>query len=79
MVAITEAIKIRNSQIYMNEMEDRLQKVMKTKISNYTNKCANLKDHSRVIPLDDLGRKALKAYFRKNKVQEQDTKLLSII
>jgi len=49
-------------------MEDKLQKVMKNRISNYINKCTNLKDNSRVIPLDDLGRKALKAYFRKNKV-----------
>lgn len=49
-------------------MEDKLQKAIKGRINNYVNKCTNLKDNSRVIPLDDIGRKALKAYFRKHKV-----------
>lgn len=79
LIAINEAIKIRNSQIYMNEMEDKLHKAMRSKLNNYVSKCTNLKDQSRVIPLDDIGRKALKTYFRKNKVPEQDSKLLSII
>ena len=52
---------------------------MKGRISHYVSKCTNLKDQSKVIPLDDIGRKALKTYFRKNKVPEQDKKLLSII
>lgn len=63
----------------MNEMEDKLHKAMRPKLNNYVSKCTNLKDQSRVIPLDDIGRKALKTYFRKNKVPEQDSKLLSII
>lgn len=41
---------------------------MKGKLNNYITKCSNLKDHSRVIPLDDIGRKALKAFFKKSKV-----------
>jgi site-specific recombinase XerD len=54
---------------------------MKSKLNTYVTKCSNLKDHKRVIPLDDIGRKALKAYFKKNKdkVPERDSKLLSII
>jgi hypothetical protein len=32
-----------------------------------------------LIPLDDIGRKALKIYFKKNKVPEIDNKMLSII
>ena len=60
-------------------MEDKLQKAMKGRINNYINKCANLKDQSKVIPLDDIGRKALKTFFKKNKVPQQDTKFLSII
>lgn len=45
-----------------------MHKSIKTKVNNYLNKCANLKDHSRIIPLDDIGRKALKTYFKKHKV-----------
>ena len=52
---------------------------MKTKLNNYINKCSNLKDNSKMLPLDDIGRKALKNYFKKNKVPEEDTKMLSII
>ena len=78
-MAITEAIKIRNSQIYMNEMEEKLQRAVKGRISSYITKCTNLKDQSRIIPLDDIGRKALKAYFKKNQVPEQHSKMLSII
>ena len=63
----------------MNEMEEKLFKSIKAKVNNYLNKCANLKDHSRIIPLDDIGRKALKTYFKKHKVPEADNKLLSII
>jgi hypothetical protein len=65
----------------MNEMEEKLHKAMKSKLNTYVTKCANLKDQNRVIPLDDIGRKALKAYFRKNKdkVPPQDSKFLSII
>jgi hypothetical protein len=77
--AISEAIKIRNSQIYMNEMDEKLNKSMKTKLNNYISKCTNLKDHSKMIPLDDIGRKALKNYFKRNKVPQEDTKMLSII
>ena len=68
LVAITEAIKIRNSQIYMNEMEQKLHKAIKGRINGYVNKCINIKDQSKVIALDDIGRKALKIYFKKNKV-----------
>ena len=62
-------------------MEEKLHKAMKSKLNTYVTKCANLKDQNRVIPLDDIGRKALKAYFRKNKdkVSPQDSKFLSII
>ena len=60
-------------------MEDKLHKAIKGRITTYIGKCSNLKDHSKVIPLDDMGRKALKTYFRKNKVPEMDTKLLSVI
>jgi hypothetical protein len=63
----------------MNEMDDKLQKASKGKISSYLNKCVNLKDTTRVIPLDDMGRKALKVYFRKHPVPQQDSQLLSII
>lgn len=68
LIAITEAIKIRNSQIYMNEMEEKLTKSIKNKLNNYLTKCSNLKDHSRIIPLDDIGRKALKTYFKRHPV-----------
>ena len=60
-------------------MEEKLFKSIKNKLNNYVNKCSNLKDQSKIIPLDDLGRKALKIYFKKNKVPELDNKLLSII
>ena len=52
----------------MNEMEDKLHKSMRSRLNNYIAKCTNLKDQSRVILLDDIGRKALKTYFKKNKV-----------
>lgn len=63
----------------MNEMEDKLHKSMREKLNNYITKCTNLKDQSRAIPLDDIGRKALKTYFKKNQIPEKDSKMLSII
>lgn len=60
-------------------MDEKLYKSIKGKLDSYIGKCKNLKDESKIIPLDDLGRKALKIYFKKNKVPELDIKLLSII
>jgi hypothetical protein len=77
--AITEAIKIRNSQIYMNDMEDKLTKAMRNNLNSYLTKCATLKDHARILPLDDIGRKALRAYFRTHQVPPIDAALLSVI
>lgn len=66
--AITEAIKIRNSQIYMNDMEEKLAKATRNHLNDYLAKCSAIKDHSRILPLDDIGRKALRAYFRSHPV-----------
>lgn len=63
----------------MNDMEDKLTKAVKSNLNNYLSKCANLKDHSRILPLDDIGRKALRTYFRKHPVPASDVSLLSII
>jgi hypothetical protein len=48
-------------------MEERLQRSTKNKLQSFITKCFALKDQSKVIPLDDIGRKALKTYFRKQK------------
>jgi hypothetical protein len=63
----------------MNDMEEKLAKAVKGNLSNYLAKCANLKDHSRILPLDDIGRKALKTYFRSHPVPSTDVGLLSVI
>jgi len=52
----------------MNEMEERLTKSMKEKISHYVGRCTALKDPNRIITLDDMGRQALRSYFNKNTV-----------
>ena len=61
-------------------MQEKLNKSIKNKIGNYINKCSSLKDHSKIIPLDDIGRKALKNYFKSQKnIPEIDRKFLSLI
>jgi len=47
-------------------MDEKLAKSVKNKLQQYLSKCSGLKDHSRIIPLDDIGRKALKTYFKKH-------------
>lgn len=54
-------------------------KSIKEKVSVYYNKCLSLKEQSRIILLDEIGRKALKSYLKKNKAPEIDYKMLSII
>jgi t-SNARE complex subunit (syntaxin) len=64
----------------MNDMDEKLSKAIRSRLDNYINKCSNLKDHSRIIPIDDIGRKALKAYFRRTpSASPLDAKLLSVI
>lgn len=63
----------------MNDMEDKLAKSVKNNLNNYIDKCTNLKDHSRILPLDDIGRKALRTYFSSHPVPTIDAALLSII
>ena len=63
----------------MNDMEDKLAKATKAHLNDYLTKCAALKDHSRILPLDDIGRKALRAYFRSHPVPAEDAALLSLI
>lgn len=63
----------------MNDMEDKLAKATRANLTAYLAKCASLKDHSRILPLDDIGRKALRAYFRTHPVPPADARLLSVI
>lgn len=43
LLAITEAIRIRSSEIYLNEFDERLAKSIKDKMTTYQNKCMGLK------------------------------------
>jgi hypothetical protein len=63
----------------MNDMEDKLAKATRNNLNDYLAKCAAIKDHSRILPLDDIGRKALRAYFRSHTVPPEDAALLSLI
>ena len=63
----------------MTEMQERLLKATRNKLNHYIAKCAALKDHSRVLPLDDMGRKALRLYFHRHPPGTLDQKLLQLV
>lgn len=82
LLAINEAIRIRNAQIYMNQLDEKLEKKIKDKLAVYTNKCMNVKDPNKTMLLDEMGRKALRNYFKKNtelSEVKEDVKILSVI
>ena len=50
----------------MNQLDDKLHKKIKDKLTTYSNRCLNIKDANRTMLLDQMGRKALRNYFKKN-------------
>ena len=63
----------------MSELDDKLGRKIKDKLTVYLNRCASLRDSNRAMLLDEIGRKALKDYFRKNPDNLHDSKMLSLI
>lgn len=43
LLAISDAIRIRNAQIYMNELDEKMNKKIKDKLSIYCTRCNSLK------------------------------------
>ena len=79
LLSINEAIKVRNAQIYMSEHEDKLARKIKDKLTVYLNRCSSLRDSNRTMMLDEIGRKAMKDYLRKNPDNIEDSKILFLI
>lgn len=52
LLSINEAIKVRNAQIYMSELDDKLGRKIKDKLNVYLNRCASLRDSNRTMLLD---------------------------
>lgn len=66
----------------MNELDEKLHKKIKDKLTFYTNRCMNIKEPHKTMLLDEMGRKALRVYFKKFSQEEgikDDAKVLSII
>ena len=63
----------------MSELDDKLVRKIKDKLTIYLNRCSSLRDSNRTMLLDEIGRKALKDYFRKNPGNINDSKMLSLI
>lgn len=66
LLSINEAIRVRNAQIYMSELDDKLARKIKDKLNVYLNRCSSLRESNRAMLLDEIGRKALREYFKKN-------------
>jgi hypothetical protein len=49
----------------MNELDEKLHKKIKDKLTFYTNRCMNIKEPHKTMLLDEMGRKALRVYFKK--------------
>lgn len=63
----------------MNELDEKLSKKIKDKLNIYCAKCNSLKENGRSILLEEIGRKSLREYFRKNQDNHNDIKMLSLI
>lgn len=79
LLSINEAIRVRNAQIYMSELDDKLARKIKDKLTVYLNRCSSLRESNRAMLLDEIGRKALREYFKKNNNSHEDIKMLSLI
>lgn len=79
LLSINEAIRVRNAQIYMSELDDKLARKIKDKLNVYLNRCSSLRESNRAMLLDEIGRKALREYFKKNNNSHEDIKMLSLI
>lgn len=65
----------------MNELDEKLRKKLNFKVSSYLNKCLAIKDANRTMIVDEMGRKALRKYFKKmgSETAQEDAKILSMI
>lgn len=52
LLAISDAIRIRNAQIYMNELDEKMNKKIKDKLNIYCTRCNSLKENGRTMLLD---------------------------
>lgn len=63
----------------MNELDEKMNKKIKDKLNVYCTRCNSLKENGRTMLLDEIGRKSLREYFRKNQEDHTDIKMLSLI
>lgn len=63
----------------MSELDDKLARKIKDKLNVYLNRCSSLRESNRAMLLDEIGRKALREYFKKNNNSHEDIKMLSLI
>jgi hypothetical protein len=64
MKAIFEAVQVRCSEMFMKDLNEKLETKIKERLNTYRSRCVNSIREGRNILSDDFGRKALKSYFQ---------------